>query len=71
MNEKAVAYAYPASLRATQLGHGKAGRWFVEEVTDFRHVKILGDFETKAEAFAFAEALPMAYSRWSFVRDQS
>lgn len=65
--EKSVGFCYPTSPRAVELGYSGKGRWVVEGYNDCTCVSLLGHFSTEAEAFAFADLVPVPYSRWSRV----
>ena len=74
-HQKTIAYAYPSSFHAAQLGFARSGCWFVAlcagAVTPSVQGRPLAGFPHAWQAADFADTLPEPYSRWSyqFARD--
>ena len=66
---KCVGYCYPNSDMAEAFGKYQEGAWYVQWVDDKApHIKV---FDTKSEALAYAETLPLPYGRWSFTPEMT
>ena len=62
LKEKCVSYAYPTSDIAEAFGK-REGVWYVQWEDNKARIEI---FNTRKEASAFADALPLPYSRFSW-----
>lgn len=69
---KEVGYAYPSSEIAARLGKGQTGCWLVRTFDSSKLIAPIDlngcAYDTKEEAFAAADAMPIPFGKYSMAR---